>query len=149
MLQYFKIALWGTVFLIASVMGQMAAAEPQGCVMDSWGAYLNAGPQEYETVELINTENGDILALKFGDITGDYGKVFLFLLDNGDCFTRAVSFGSYEATNAYAVEAGDTGPDGRLYHGDMYAPDSHKTLGFFKTPPTYELAREVAIATLK
>ncbi len=149
MLQYFKTALWGTIFLIVTVLGQMAAAEPQGCVMDSWGAYLDSGTQEYETVELIDTENGDILALKFGEITGDYGKVFLFLLDNGDCFTRAVSFGSYEATNAYAVETGGAGPDGRLYHGDLYDPGSHTTLGFFKTRPTYEIARKVAVTALK
>ncbi len=149
MLQYFKTALWGTVFLTASVLGQMAAAEPQGCVMDSWGAYLSAEPQEPTSIEHIETENGTIFAFKFDAIAGDYGKVFLFLLDNGECFTRAVSFGSYEATNAYSVEAGDTGPDGRLYHGDLYEPQSHTTLGFFKTRPTYEMARKIALGALK
>ncbi len=149
MLQYFKTALWGTVFLIACVMGQMAVAEPQGCVMDSWGAYLSPDPQEPTSIEKIETENGTILAFKFDAIAGDYGKVFLFLLDNGDCFTRAVSFGSYEATNTYAVETGGAGPDGRLYHGDLYEPESHKTLGFFKARPTYEMARKIALTALK
>ena len=149
MLQYFKPALWGTFFVITGILGHSAVAEPQECVMGQWETYLDPGPQEFDTVETIDTEEGTIISFKFGEIAGDYGKVFLFLLDDGECFTRAVSFGSYEATNAYAVEAGDAGPDGRLYHGDLYDPESHKTLSFFKTRPTYETARMVALIALK
>jgi len=149
MLPYFKTALWGTVFLTASILGQMAAAKPQGCGMNSWGAYLSPDPQEPTSIEEIETENGTILAFKFDAIAGGYGKVFLFLLDNGECFTRAVSFGSYGATNAYAVETGGAGPDGRLYHGDMYDPGSHTPLGFFKTRPSYDMARKIALGALK
>ena len=135
MLQYFKPALWGTIFVIAGILGHPATAEPQGCVMEQWETYLDPDPQEFDTVETIDTEDGTIISFKFGEIAGDYGKVFLFLLDDGECFTRAVSFGSYEATNAYAVEAGDAGPDGRLYHGDLYNHKATRHWAFSKPAP--------------
>lgn len=149
MLLYFKTTLWGIGFLIGSVMGHAAAAEQAGCVMPDWGMYLEASPQEPTLVEEIKTESGVILAFRFDRLAGEYAKIFLFLLDGETCFRRAVSFGSYGFTNTYAQEKGDVGPDGRLYHGDLYEPGSHATLGFFKIPPTYEAARKIAISTLE
>lgn len=149
MLQYFKTALWGIVFLIASGLNQAATARAQGCVMDSWGAFLDAGPQRYKKVEDIETKNGTILAFEFDRISGSYGKVFLFLLEGDRCFLRAVSFGSYASTNDYAAAAGDVGPDGRLYHSDLYEPDAHSTLGFSERRPTYKSARKEALKALE
>ena len=149
MRQYFKPALWGTVFLIASIFGQASAAKTQGCVMDSWGRFLAPEPQAATLVEEIKAENGVILAFKFDALAGEYAKVFIFLLDGETCFRRAVSFGSYAMTNTFAVESGDAGPDGRLYHGDLYEPESHSTLGLYDARPTYEEARKIALGILK
>lgn len=146
MLRYFKTALLGTVFLIASGLVQTATAETQGCVMDSWSRFLDAGPQEYKIVEEIKTKNGVVLAIEFDEIAGPYGKVFLFLLKGEACFLRAVSFGSYALTN---LAAGEVGPDGRLYHSDLYEPDVHSTLGFSERRPRYITARKAALQALE
>lgn len=160
MRQYFRAILGGAVFLISGLFGHAAVAEPAplsqtlvpattACVMDVWGKILAPEPQVATLVEKIETEKGVILAFEFDALVGEYAKVFIFLLDGETCFTRAVSFGSYAMTNTFAVETGDAGPDGRLYHGDIYEPEAHSTLEFSKLRPTYQQARKTALEVLK
>lgn len=58
-----------------------------------------------------------------------------------------ISLGSYEQTNKIAQELGETGPDERRFHLDLYAPgDYHETLGFFNGNPGYDEVKRLATA---
>ncbi len=131
-----------TIMALAPLGAAAQVAAPGECVMESWGGFLAPEPQTFQRREQIETDAGPVYAIEFGELKGEYAKVFLFLLDGENCFTKAVSFGSYALTNMLAEE-------GRIYHLDLYLPGEHVTLGFFDQPIPYEQAREMAIAALK
>jgi len=125
--------------LVASVIWSCGAAA-QACEPLGWKEYLSAGEQDYEVVEKVPLSGEEyILAVRFGELKGEVAKLYLFIEAEGECYKRAFSVGSYEATNSIY-----TGP-GRLYHLDLYEPDAHSTLGFDDTAPTFEAMREKAI----
>lgn len=64
------------------------------------------------------------------------------------CAEAALLVGSYEFTTRAARPAGDLGPDERIYHTDLYLPDSHVLPGFDSAPPSYEEARAQALTAL-
>lgn len=121
------------IVLFALMMGIAASAEEQNCTPLGWDRFLLPGPQEFEVREDIEPEDGVLIrVLEFGELKGDYAKVFLFLRFDGRCISRAMSLGSYAATNALSE------PGTRTYHLDLYEPGQHATLGFYNGVPTYE-----------
>lgn len=137
-----------TLFLTLFPLAAFAQtdAQPLGCADESWGAYISPGPQEFERREVISLdENRDIIVIEFGALEGEFAKLFIFLEDNGACFTRAVSVGSYAFTNMFAAESGQD----RVYHIDLYEYESHSTLDMRDTPPSYAEARAIALRVLQ
>jgi len=117
-----------------------------GCADESWAAYLSPGPQTFERREIIAiAPDRNIIAIEFGPLAGDFAKVFMFLEDNGTCYTRVVFVGSYAFTNDMALELGRE----RVYHIDLYEFESHSTLDMRNAPPSYEEARALALNALQ
>ncbi len=135
--------------LAVAVSLSPAPASAEGCVMDAWERMLAPGFQQHELVERIATDRGPVVVLGFTPLKGEHAKLWIFLLDDGTCFTHAVVAGSYEATTLMARQTGRIGPDARLYHFDLYTGDSHATLGFRETPPGYEEAKRIALEALR
>jgi hypothetical protein len=129
---------------IAAVWLPLAAMAEARCATDRWGRFLNPEPQTYEIREVISDDPAaTIVSFVFGELQGDYAKVWLFTRFEGDCMTNAVSLGSY----AYLLDPAQ--PDApRTYHLDLYAPDTHATLGFYDTKPGYEEIRAAAVEVL-
>lgn len=113
------------------------AADPAPCLGDAWPVMLDPGLQNFEFREVFEHPNGSIFAMEFDTLAGPYAKLFVFFLDNGHCFTRAVSFGSYAQANAAS--------DRPVFHADLYTTDSHATLGLYDQPPGFEDAKRVAM----
>ena len=129
-----------------AVAAPARAADPYAtlCAFKTWASFLAPGPQTPIPVEEIELGNGrSILVFRFAELKGPRGKLFVFLLDDGTCFRRVVSIGSYDATAAMKPE----GP--RLYHADLYEEGRHGTLGFFDGPPDYAAMRAKALDILK
>lgn len=117
------------------------ACEPFG-----WAQFTDPGPQTYEKVETVTLENGDeIRMFRFGEPAGDYAKIYIFIRFHHDCVLKAVSLGSYAATNAFSAETGG----GPVFHLDLYDGEMHATLGMFDAPPPYEEARAEALKALE
>lgn len=113
------------------------------CAMATWSGFLSPGPQSPIFVESIDTSGGTIKVFRFAELAGEYGKLFVFLLDDGTCYQKVFSVGSYEFTARMK-------PDGpRLYHADLYQRGVHATMGFFDGPPDYREMREMALESLK
>ena len=141
-----------TVFFMlfgVSLFGPPAAAQQSECVLDSWETFLRAEPQTVVEYEEIETDAGVVYGIKYDALSGEYGKVYAFLLDGEKCFARAVTLGSYASTNAYATESGQLDAGERLYHLDLYLPGEHSTLGFFTDAPSYEEIRTQALEVLQ
>jgi len=117
------------------------------CVTKSW-RMLAPEPQEFASVETPGLP-ANIHAYRFGAPAGQFSKLFIFFLDGGECYVRAVVAGTYEMTTSFAREKGSIGPEDRLYHLDLYDGDSHQTLGFSKVAYTFEQVRDAAIKHLK
>ena len=113
------------------------------CAIGSWPRFLSPGPQEPLHVENIDLENRVIRVFKFDELVGEYAKLFIFLEDDGYCFRRVFSVGSYTLTASLKTD----GP--RLYHADLYLANKHATIGFFEGPPSYEEVRKRALEILK
>lgn len=58
---------------------------------------------------------------------------------------RVVSIGSYALTAMGLDGEGSTGDD-RLYHADLYEPNSHATLGFYEGKPNLDEMRALAMS---
>ena len=142
--------------MIAAGLGAMALAapavaqdRPDGCVIEAWPAFLAPGPQEHEVRETLTTDAGEIYAITFGPLAGEYGKLYLFFLVHGGCERKVFSVGSYDYMTDIARQNGDLGPDERRYHLDLYEPEKHTVLEFRTSPPAYEEMREMALNLLR
>lgn len=125
------------------------AARPGGCVIEQWPAFLAPGPQSHQLRETLETDAGQIHAIEFGKLEGEYAKLYLFFLVHEGCERKVFSVGSYGYVNDFARERGEIGGDGRVYHLDLYTPEKHRTLGMRYDRPGYEEMRERALNALR
>jgi hypothetical protein len=127
----------------------MAQDRPEGCIIEIWPDYLGPGPQEHHIREKLATDAGEIFAIEFGPLAGEYAKVYLFFLVYDGCERKVFSVGSYNYITDMARESGSVGPQDRRYHLDLYAPEKHTTLEFRTEVPRYEEMREMALNLLR
>jgi hypothetical protein len=145
-----------TVFWVAGVIalalpaGTGTAQErPKGCLIEIWPDFLGPGPQEHHVRETLATNAGEIFAIEFGPLAGEYAKVFLFFLVYDDCERKVLSVGSFNYQTELAREAGSIGPEERRYHLDLFDINEHHTLEFRTEAPRYEEMREMALNLLR
>jgi len=141
------------IFLAAAaiaMVGPAAAQErPDGCLIEIWPDFFSPGPQEHRLREKLVTDAGDIYAIDFGPLAGEYPKLYLFFLDHGGCERKALIVGSFNYHTEMARESGEIGPEARRYHLDLFDPDKHTTLEFRTQAPRYEEMREMALNLLR
>jgi hypothetical protein len=141
-------------FLAAAALAMAATApagaqsRPDGCVIESWPAFMDPGPQTHQLREQIATGSGEIYAIEFGPLAGEYGKLFLFMLVQGGCERQVFLVGSYDYLTDIARQNGDLGPNDRRYHLDLLVPEKHSILEFRTERPSYEEMRERALSVL-
>ncbi|MCB1343632.1 MAG: hypothetical protein KDK24_21700 [Pseudooceanicola sp.] len=134
--------------LIALALAGPAAAQQADrystdCVMKSWAGFLHPREQSPTQRECIDLGEGRaILAYGMGELNGDYTKLSVFLLDDGQCFRKAVSAGPYAMTNALTG-----GP--QLFHIDLYEEGLHATLSMSHERPVHGTARALALTQLQ
>jgi hypothetical protein len=147
----FKVFLAAAAIALAGSAASPATAQerPEGCVIESWPAFLGPGPQEFEVRETLTTDAGEIIAIEFGPLAGEYGKIFLFFLVQGGCERKVFSVGSYNYLTEIARQNGEIGPQARRYHLDLYEPEKQTTLEFRTEIPRYEEMREIALNRLR
>jgi hypothetical protein len=126
-----------------------AQTRPQGCVIEQWPAYLVPDPQSHRMRERIATDAGEIWAIEFGPLEGEYAKLFLFFLVRDGCERKVLSVGSYGYLNDFARERGEIGEGERVYHLDLFDPESQTTLEIRHSPPSYTEMREKALGLLR
>ena len=126
-----------------------AQERPDGCVLESWPAFLGPGPQEHQVREKLTTDAGEIFAIQFGPLAGEYAKLYLFFLVKDGCERKVFSVGSYDYLTEFARQSGEIGPAARRYHLDLYDPEKHTTLEFRTQVPRYEEMREMALNLLR
>jgi hypothetical protein len=127
----------------------VAQERPKGCLIEIWPDFLGPGPQEHQVRETLTTDAGEIFAIEFGPLAGEYAKVFLFFLVYDDCERKVFSVGSFTYQTELARERGEIGPDERRYHIDLFDPEEHHTLEFRTQAPGYEEMREMALNLLR
>ena len=136
--------------LAALLAGAAEAQErPEGCVIEQWPAFLAPGPQEHRLRESLETDAGTIHAIEFGPLAGEYAKLFLFFLEQGGCERKVFSVGSYGYMTDFARERGEIGAGERVYHLDLYGPETHDTLEIRYDRPGYQEMRERALNLLR
>jgi hypothetical protein len=131
------------------VTPSMAQDRPEGCIIEIWPDVLGPGPQEHHIRERLATDAGEIFAIEFGPLAGEYAKVYLFFLVYDGCERKVFSVGSYNYLTNMARENGSIGPQDRRYHLDLYTPEKHTTLEFHTKAPRYEEMREMALNLLR
>lgn len=136
------------VALAAPAAGQ-EGARPEGCVIEQWPAFLAPGPQEHQVREKLATDAGEIYAIEFGALEGEYAKLWLFFLVQGGCERKVFSVGSYGYMTDFARERGEIGAGERVYHLDLYGPETHDTLELRYERPGYAEMRERALNLLR
>ncbi len=140
----------GAIALAVPAAGPATAQErPQGCVLESWPVFLGPGPQEHRLRETLATDAGEIFAIEFGPLAGEYAKLYLFMLVRDGCERKVFSVGSYGYLTEFGRQSGDLGPRERRYHLDLYEPERHTTLEFRTRAPRYEEMRERALDLLR
>lgn len=127
----------------------VAQERPKGCLIEIWPDFLGPGPQEHHVRETLTTDAGEIFAIEFGPLAGEYAKVFLFFLVYDDCERKVFSVGSFNYQTELARERGEIGSDERRYHLDLFDPEEHHTLEFRTQVPGYEEMREMALDLLR
>ena len=139
------------VVLAAALSAPAMAQEsrPEGCVIEQWPAFLAPGPQEHQVRETLTTDAGEIYAIEFGALEGEYAKLYLFFLVHDGCERKVFSVGSYGYMNDFARERGELGEGERLYHLDLYTPENHDTLEIRYDRPSYAQMRERALNLLR
>ena len=141
------------VFLVAAAIAlaipAIAQERPEGCLIEIWPDFIGPGPQEHQVRETLVTDAGEIFAIEFGPLAGEYGKLYLFFLVHGGCERKVFSVGSYDYLTEFARQSGEIGPQDRRYHLDLYDPEKHTTLEFRTEVPRYEEMREMALNLLR
>ena len=127
----------------------IAQERPKGCIIEIWPDYLGPGPQEHQVREKLETDAGEIFAIEFSSLAGEYAKVYLFFLVFDGCERKVFSVGSFNYITDMARESGSIGPEDRRYHLDLFTPEKHTTLEFRTEVPRYEEMREMALNLLR
>lgn len=143
----------GKGLMAALLAGTAAMAQvqdrPEGCVIEQWPAFLAPGPQQHQVRETFQTDAGEIYAIEFGALEGEYAKLWLFFLVHGGCERKVFSVGSYGYMTDFARERGEIGEGERVYHLDLYGPETHDTLEIRYERPGYAEMRERALNLLR
>jgi hypothetical protein len=127
----------------------MAQERPEGCLIEIWPDFLGPGPQQHQVRETLTTEAGEIFAIEFGPLAGEYAKIFLFFLVHDDCERKVFLVGAFNYQTELARQRGEIGPSVRRYHLDLFDPEEHHTLEFRTEVPRYEEMREMALDLLR
>ena len=122
---------------------------PEGCVIEQWPAYLAPGTQDHHVRESLVTDAGEIYAVEFDDLEGEYAKLYLFFLVQGGCERKVLSVGSYGYMNDFARQRGEIGEGERVYHVDLFEPGERDQLEVRYRRPSYEAMREKALNLLR
>jgi len=130
-----KSFLAAATLVLALPAAGLAQDRPTGCVIEAWPAYLDSGPQQHRLRETIPTDAGQIYAIEFGPLAGEYGKPFMFMLVYSGCERQVMVVGSYDYLIDIARQNGDIGPADRRYHINMLVPEKHNVLGYRISPP--------------
>lgn len=132
-------------------VAQQAQPEPRpkGCVIESWPAYLAPGLQSFSVRERIPTAAGEILAIEFGPLTGEYAKLFLFFLVRDGCERKVFSVASWNYLTDFALQRGEIREGDRVYHLDVFDAAEQTTLELRYDPPDYGEMREKALTLLR
>ena len=141
------------VFLAAAAIALAAPAtaqeRPKGCLIEIWPDFFSPGPQQHQLREKLVTDAGEIYAIEFGPLAGEYAKLYLFFLDHDGCERKALIVGSFNYRTDMARQSGEIGPRERRYHIDLFDPEKHTTLEFRNQVPRYEEMREMALNLLR
>lgn len=145
-----KVFLAAAALALALPAGPTIAQErPKGCLIEIWPDFLGPGPQEHQVRETLTTDAGEIYAIEFGPLAGEYAKVFMFFLVYGDCERKVFLVGAFNYQTELARQRGEIGPDERRYHLDLFDPEEHHTLEMRTEVPRYEEMREMALNLLR
>ena len=147
MMRCLKVFLAAAAIALASPA--IAQERPQGCLIEIWPDFLGPGPQEHHIREKLETDAGEIYAIEFGPLAGEYAKLYLFFLDHDGCERKALIVGSFNYRTEMARESSEIGPEERRYHLDLFDPEKHTTLEFRTEVPRYEEMREMALNLLR
>ncbi len=144
------IAVGGIALATSPATSPATAQErPKGCLIEIWPDFLGPGPQKHQLREKLETDAGEIFAIEFGPLAGEYAKLYLFFLVYDGCERKVFSVGSFNYQTNMARESGSIGPEDRRYHLDLYDPNEHTTLEFRSEVPRYEEMREMALNLLR
>ena len=119
-----------TAAAIALAVPAMAQERPKGCLIEVWPDFFIPGPQQHQVREKLVTDAGEIYAIEFGPLAGEYAKLYLFFLDRDGCERKALIVGAFNYITEIARESGEIGPEERRYHIEMFDPDKQTTLEF-------------------
>lgn len=133
----------------AGAQDKQASTRPKGCVIEQWPAFLAPGPQSHTLRERIPTPAGEVDAIAFGPLEGEYAKLYMFFLVKGGCERKVFVVGSYGYMNDFARQRGEIGPNQRIYHLDMFTPRRHRTLEILHDRPGYAAMRARALSELR
>lgn len=126
----------------AANAGDNALSYETDCVMKTWGQFLAPYEQTPQLRETIDIGGGKtIAAYDMGPLQGRFAKQYVFFLDDGQCFRKAVSFGSYMLTGMIR--------EPRMYHVDLYTEDMQGLLDVSSKPTSFRTARKKALDVLK
>ena len=139
----------GGIALAGAASPAMAQVRPEGCLIEIWPDFLGPGPQEHQIREKLETDAGEIYAIEFGPLAGEYAKLYLFFLDRDGCERKALIVGAFNYITEIARENGEIGPQERRYHIEFFDPDKQTTLEFRTEIPRYEEMREMALNLLR
>jgi hypothetical protein len=98
----------GGIALATSPATSPATAQerPKGCLIEIWPDFLGPGPQEHQLREKLETDAGEIFAIEFGPLAGEYAKLYLFFLVYDGCERKVFSVGSFNYQTDMARESG-------------------------------------------
>jgi len=144
-----KTFLAAVALALAPPVLAVAQDRPTGCVIESWPAFMDSGPQKHWLRETLKTDAGDIFAVEFGPPAGEYAKLYLFMLTRDGCEREVMLVGTFNYLTDIAHQNGELGPNERRYHIDLLRPETHNVLGFRTSPPGYDEMREMALSVLK
>jgi cytochrome c-type biogenesis protein CcmH/NrfG len=91
-----------------------------------------------------------VLALQHFTFSGERPIRYSFrVVDEGGREQFRVSLGSYDFTTNAAREAGEIGPNDRVWHLDGYYPgNEHRTFAFYDAEPAYDAIRPQVVAAI-
>jgi hypothetical protein len=90
------IAVGGIALATSPATSPATAQErPKGCLIEIWPDFLGPGPQKHQLREKLETDAGEIFAIEFGPLAGEYAKLYLFFLVYDGCERKVFSVGSF------------------------------------------------------